>query len=50
MNRAEGETVLSSGLQPVRQFKQSLLIVDDMKVINVGSDVRAALLSDAVSC
>ncbi len=40
---------LGTRLQSVRQFKQSLLIVDDVKVINVGLHVRAALLADAVS-
>lgn len=41
--------LLSSRLQSVWQFKQSLLIVDDMKVIDVGSYFWAALLGDAVS-
>lgn len=40
---------LSPGLQSVWQLKQSLLIVDDMKVINVRSHFWAALLGDAVS-
>lgn len=33
----------------MRQFEQSLLIVDDVKVIDVGSHLGAALLGDAVS-
>lgn len=40
---------LGPRLQSVWQFKQSLLIVDDMKVIDVGSHLGAALLVDAIS-
>lgn len=44
-----GKCPLSTRLQSVWQFKKSLLIVDDMKVIDVGSHFWAALLGDAIS-
>lgn len=44
-----GSCPLSTRLQPVWQFEQSLLIVDDMKVINISSHFRAALLCDAIA-
>lgn len=40
---------LSTGLQPVWQFKQSLLIVDDVKVVDVCSHLWAAFLCDSIS-
>lgn len=40
---------LSTRLQSVWELKQSLLIVDHMKIIDVGSHLWAALLADAVS-
>lgn len=40
---------LSTRLQPVRQFKQGLLIVNNVKVIDVSTRLWAALLDDAIS-
>lgn len=41
--------VLRSRLQSVRQLKQSLLIVDDVKVVHAGSHVRAVALHNFTS-
>lgn len=41
---------LSTRFQPVRQFKQGLLIVNNVKVIDVSARLWAALLDDAISC
>lgn len=49
-DRACGELCpLSSRFQPVWQLKQSLLIVNNMQVIDVSARLRAALLGDVVS-
>lgn len=48
-HRCSKSCPLGTRLQSVWQFEQSLLIVDDMKVIDVGPHLWAALLGDAVS-
>lgn len=40
---------LSTRFQPVRQFKQGLLIVNHVKVIDVSTRLWAALLDDAIT-